>query len=68
MRTMLPPRRVGKIVCRIGDAWAKAPRDFAHAQKPSIAPLPTLRERRQLQGLLSRISSAVSSPLMAKSL
>jgi hypothetical protein len=35
--------RVGKIVCRIVAAWARRWRDFAHANKASSAPLPTLQ-------------------------
>src|SRR5207244_12472438 len=36
-------RRVGKIVSRGVAAWARRVHDFAHAEKPYIAPLPTLR-------------------------
>jgi hypothetical protein len=35
-------RRVGKIACRTVAAWARRARDFAHADGPSSAPLPTL--------------------------
>jgi hypothetical protein len=34
--------RVGKIVCRTVAAWGRR-RDFAHAEKPSSAPLPSLQ-------------------------
>jgi hypothetical protein len=36
-------RRVGKIACFILTAWARRTRDFAHADRPSSAPLPTLQ-------------------------
>src|SRR5262249_647372 len=36
-------RRVGKIACRICAAWARRARDFAHAERSSVAPLPTLQ-------------------------
>jgi hypothetical protein len=35
--------RVGKIACRICAAWARRARDFAHAERSSVAPLPTLQ-------------------------
>ena len=36
-------RRVGKIACCVVSAWARRTRDFAHAESPRHAPLPTLR-------------------------
>src|SRR5207244_1932774 len=35
--------RVGKIACCIVAAWAWRVHDFAHAERPSGAPLPTLQ-------------------------
>ncbi len=37
--------RVGKIVCCTVAAWARRVHDFAHADRPISAPLPTLRYR-----------------------
>jgi hypothetical protein len=34
--------RVGKIACRSVAAWARRAGDFAHAEGPRNAPLPTL--------------------------
>jgi hypothetical protein len=34
---------VGKIACRTVAAWARRARDFAHADKPGSAALPTLQ-------------------------
>ncbi len=38
-------RKVGKIACRIVAAWARRVHDFAHADVPNSAPLPTLQSR-----------------------
>jgi hypothetical protein len=34
---------MGKIACRSLSAWTRCASDFAHAERPSIAPLPFLR-------------------------
>jgi hypothetical protein len=50
-RQVLSRSRVGKIARRIAPAWAKARCDFAHADKPSSAPLPSLLLIRDRHGL-----------------
>ncbi len=42
---MMKRCRVGKIVCCTVAAWARRVHDFAHADRPISAPLPTLRSR-----------------------
>jgi iron(III) transport system substrate-binding protein len=59
---MSKERRVGKIACRIFDAWARRARDFAHAGKPNGAPLPTLQLTRRSA---LKVSAAAAAGLIA---
>jgi putative tryptophan/tyrosine transport system substrate-binding protein len=65
--------RVGKIACCSLAAWAPRGRDFAHAENPSTAPLPTLRAtelcaapgmgRREFITLLGGAAVLIACPL-----